>query len=135
MAAYSTDIMTPMQGVDTPPAESFETRGVLKARQTASLAAGMSARILKAPYKPGQRFKRGALLVQFDCERLSAEKRALEEAKAASALKHDNIKELLLAGAAGELEETLAAAETRQSQCPAWRCQSALQRLRHLRAL
>ncbi len=115
MAAYSTDIMTPMQGVDTPPAESFETRGVLKARQTASLAAGMSARILKAPYKPGQRFKRGALLVQFDCERLSAEKRALEEAKAASALKHDNIKELLLAGAAGELEETLAAAETRQA--------------------
>lgn len=96
-------------------AEMLQTRGVLKARQTANLAAGMSARILKAPYKPGQRFKRGALLVRFDCERLNAEKSAVNATKSAAEFKHTNIKELLFAGAAGELEATLAAAEVRRA--------------------
>ncbi len=93
----------------------LQTRGVLKARQTANLAAGMSARIIKVPYKPGQRFKRGALLVRFDCERLNAEKNAVNAAKSAAEFKHTNIKELLFAGAAGELEVTLAAADVRKA--------------------
>ena len=88
-----------------------QARGVLKARQTANLAAAMSARILKAPYKPGQHFKRGALLIRFDCERLQAEKSAMVAAKSTAQLKHTNISELLVAGAAGELEVTLAAAD------------------------
>jgi len=96
---------------ETQDTKMLQTRGVLKARQTANLAAGMSARIIKAPYKPGQRFKRGALLIQFDCERLNAEKNAMEAAKSTAQLKHTNISELLLAGAAGELEVTLAAAD------------------------
>ncbi len=125
MSAFATDInsnATPdispaLETVDkiSSQAEIRQTRGVLKARQTANLAAGMSARILKAPYKPGQRFKRGALLVRFDCERLNAEQGAVDAAKSAAEFKHTNIKELLFAGAAGELEATLAAAEVRRA--------------------
>lgn len=115
IAAYSAGITAPIETVDKIVQEKPEARGVLKAKQTANLAAGMSARVLKVPYKPGQAFKRGALLIRFDCERLSAERRALEEAKAAAGFKHENIKELLFAGAAGELEETLAATEARQA--------------------
>jgi len=96
-------------------AANTQTRGVLRARQTANIAAAMSARILKAPYKAGQSFKRGARLIQFDCGHLSAQKNALIAAQTTARLKHENIKELLVAGAAGQLEETLAAAEVHQT--------------------
>ena len=115
LSAYSSEMTT------SPPAQmqnestTAQARGVLKAKQSANLAAPMSSKILKAPYKPGQHFKRGALLVSFDCERLQAEKRALLESKSAAVLKHENTAELLRAGAAGGLEETLAAAQVRKA--------------------
>jgi len=115
ISAYSSE-MTSTQPIQIQiTTEYIEARGVLKAKQSANLAAPMSARILKAPYKPGQHFKRGALLVSFDCERLQAERRAIEEAKSSAVLKHENTAELLRAGAAGGLEETLAAAEVRKA--------------------
>ena len=106
-----------------PSAEASQTsariqtaRGVLEASQTAKLAAGLSARVLKAPYRPGQHFRRGALLVAFDCSRQKARKTALEAARQAARLKLDNMNELLAAGAAGELEVTLARAELQQAE-------------------
>lgn len=85
-----------------------QARGVLKAHQEATLAAGMSAKIVRAPYKTGQYFKKGGLLIQFDCARLKAESQALEQARNSAKFKFDNVSELLQAGAAGELELDIA---------------------------
>ncbi len=100
----------------TPRTYARQARGILKAAQRAELAAPISARIIKAPFQSGQRFKQGALLIKFDCNRVEAEKTALEAALNTARFKHDNIKELLFAGAAGELEETLAAAEVKKAE-------------------
>ncbi|HHL43550.1 MAG TPA: HlyD family efflux transporter periplasmic adaptor subunit [Hellea balneolensis] len=89
----------------------LRTHGVLKARQTATLAAGMSAKIISAPYKDGQYFKKGALLVKFDCERLRAEKQAIEQSRQSAQYKYDNASELFNAGAAGSLERDIASSE------------------------
>ena len=106
--------------IETPPqttqAPILTTRGVLQPRQSADIAASMSARITHAPHKAGQSFARGDILIRFDCARLKAEKSALIESGKAYALKAENINELHAAGAAGSLETALASAETRKAQ-------------------
>jgi len=96
--------------------ETRQTRGVLQAGQTAEIAAGMTGKLLKANYKPGQFFKSGALLARFDCTRQKAELLALEQAHKTLVAKHENISELFALGAAGELEVTIARSEMQQAK-------------------
>ena len=95
--------------------ETHQTRGVLQAGQTAEIAAGMTGRLLKAGYKPGQYFKSGALLARFDCTRQKAELLALEQAHKTLMAKHENTSELFALGAAGELDVTIARSEMQQA--------------------
>ena len=96
--------------------ETQQTRGVLQAGQTAEIAAGMTGRLLKANYKPGQYFKAGALLARFDCTRQKAELLALEQAHKTLMAKHENTSELFSLGAAGELDVTIARSEMQQAK-------------------
>ena len=96
-------------------ASPLEARGVLRSGQRAEIAAGMAGRLLKAGYKPGQSFKAGALLAQFDCSRQEAELAALMQAHKTLAAKHANSSELFNLGAAGELDVTIARSEMQQA--------------------
>lgn len=94
-------------------------RGVLRAGQTAEIAAGMAGRLLKAGYKPGQYFKSGALLAKFDCTRQEAELAAVVQAHQTLTVKHENTSELFTLGAAGELDVTIARSEMQQASAEA----------------
>jgi RND family efflux transporter MFP subunit len=94
---------------------NYQARGVLKAGQTAEIAAGMAGRLLRVAYKPGQSFKAGALLAQFDCTRQKAERAALVQAHQTLHAKHENISELYGLGAAGSLDVTIARSEMQQA--------------------
>lgn len=73
----------------------------------------MSARLIKVPLKPGQTFKKGALLAQFDCTQERAQAEAI---KYALSVKSENVKELEALGAAGTLEVSMADAEAARAQ-------------------
>lgn len=92
-----------------------EARGVLKASEEAIIASGMAARLLKAGYKPGQRFDRGALLAKFDCTQQEAELNALKQAHETLSLRYKNQDHLFKAGAAGELDVSVARSEMHQA--------------------
>jgi len=93
----------------------MNARGVLRAKETADIAAGMSGRLTAAPLKSGQYFKRGALLAKFDCRAQEAELDALTRAHATLTLKHENTQELLSLGAAGQLDADIARSEMLQA--------------------
>ncbi len=90
-------------------------RGVIRPGQTAEIAAGMSGKLTSAPYRPGQYFKKGAVLARFNCTRQEAEAKALARAHQTLTLKHENISELYNAGAAGALEMSIAQSEVQQA--------------------
>ncbi|HEU5408542.1 MAG TPA: biotin/lipoyl-binding protein [Nitrospira sp.] len=54
-------------------AELSIIRGVVKATAQATLASQVQGRISRLPFKEGQRFKKGALLVALDCSKYEAE--------------------------------------------------------------
>lgn len=86
-------------------------RGVLRSANEATLATDTSLRILEIPFRAGQAFAKGDLLVAFDCERLEGERLMAEaEARGAQAT-HDNASRLHEQRAAGALEVAVAKAE------------------------
>lgn len=92
-----------------------QARGVLKASEEAVIASGLAGRLTKASYKTGQTFKRGALLAAFDCTQQKAELSALEKAYETLSLRYKNQDHLFKAGAAGELDVSIARSEMEQA--------------------
>jgi len=54
------------------------SRGVVRSKHEATLSSRTAARIVQMPVREGSAFKRGDLLVAFDCDRTQAEIRAAE---------------------------------------------------------
>ncbi|WP_390317137.1 efflux RND transporter periplasmic adaptor subunit [Variovorax soli] len=59
-----------------PVADTNTARGVLRAENEAVLASPVSERIVQMPFREGDSFRRGDVLVSFDCSQLAAELRA-----------------------------------------------------------
>ena len=116
--AFANDRDTNITSVTSGPALSsldHEARGVLKAGEEAIIASGMTARLTSASYKPGQYFKSGALLARFDCTQQEAELSALTQAHQTLTLKYKNQDHLFKAGAAGQLDVSVARSEMQQA--------------------
>jgi len=97
------------------PTQKNIARGVLRAKQTANIAAGMSGQLLDAPYKSGQFFKSGDLLAKFDCALEEAELAAILQKHQTHSLKYETALELFKYGAAGKLDVDLAKSEMQQA--------------------
>jgi membrane fusion protein, multidrug efflux system len=76
-------------------------RGVVRAIETATISAELNARIIKLPYRDGDRFNRGDILVQFDCVKLDAEVEGATAAHQTHKLAHANQLQLSRYKAAG----------------------------------
>ncbi len=61
-----------------------EARGVLRAVDQATLSSELNARIVEMPYREGESFKKGDLLVRFDCSAYQAQLAASQAAMRAA---------------------------------------------------
>ncbi|MGY0216135.1 efflux RND transporter periplasmic adaptor subunit [Endozoicomonadaceae bacterium StTr2] len=75
-------------------AEQFEARALINAIERAVLSAELSARVDNLPKRPGERFRKGDLLVALDCDLYQAQTdKVVAENKAAKA-RYDNARKL-----------------------------------------
>lgn len=86
------------------PAGGEAVRGVVRARSTAVLSSRLSAQITRMPLQAGQSFRKGDLLVAFDCERQRAEARAAVAAHRAHQKTYEVQRELETHNAIGRME-------------------------------
>ena len=101
------------------PVTPLEARGVIEAKDTAEIAAPMAARLTSVSLKPGQAFRKGAVIAHFDCAAMRSELAATERAIDTLTIRHENQSELFALGAAGELDVKLAASEVAQAEAEA----------------
>jgi RND family efflux transporter MFP subunit len=85
-------------------AQVSTVRGVVRARNVAVLSSRLSALITKMPFQEGQSFRKGDLLVSFDCERQRAELQASMAAHRAHKKTHEVQRELEAHNAIGRME-------------------------------
>jgi membrane fusion protein, multidrug efflux system len=104
-------------------------RGIVRASETAIISAELNARIVALPFRDGDRFNKGDLLVAFDCVRLDAELKAGTAAYKGHQLAYENQRQLSEYSAAGtsaveqamfeaeKAEAEVIALEARRSSC------------------
>ena len=85
-------------------AQGSTVRGVVRAGNVAVLSSRLSALITKMPFREGQSFRKGDLLVSFDCERQRAELQASMAAHRAHKKTHEVQQELVTHHAIGRME-------------------------------
>lgn len=76
-------------------------RVVVRSYETAAIGAELNARIIRMPMREGDRFRKGDVLVAFDCGRIAAEHDAALAAAKAFENAYENQKQLLQYRAAG----------------------------------
>lgn len=92
------------------------TRGLIKPVNQATLSSEISARITKLPYKVGASFKKGNILINFDCSQYSAELDAAKAEYLARAKRLDNNRQLLKLNAISKIEVDISEAEAQKAR-------------------
>lgn len=96
-------------------AELSTIRGVVKATAQATLASQVQGRINRLPFKEGQRFKKGALLVALDCSKYEAELASAQAEYRAKKKTYENNLRLSEHQAVGQLELEVSQAEAEKA--------------------
>jgi len=92
-------------------AELSTIRGVVKSAAQATLASQVQGRISRLPFKEGQRFKKGAVVVVLDCSKYEAELASAEAEHRAKRKTYENNLRLGEHQAVGQLELEVSQAE------------------------
>lgn len=97
------------------PPELGVIRGVVHPLKEATIAAELQATIRRLPFRDGQRFRKGDLLVEFFCEQFHAELAAAKADYEGRQLVFLNSQELAKLNGIGELEKQLSEIEMKKS--------------------
>lgn len=91
-------------------------RGLIKPEKKAILSSEISARIIKLPYKTGASFKKGNVLISFDCSLYSAELAAAKAEHLARSKRLENNRQLLGLNAISNIEVDISEAEVQRAR-------------------
>ncbi len=94
-------------------------RGVIKARREAVIQSDLSAPVAEAPKRTGDAFKKGDLLLRFECEAQLAEAAAAAAAYRAARARHDSDVEMKAHDAAGRFDVSLSKADMEEADARA----------------
>lgn len=97
--------------------EATEARGVLRALNKAALASELSGRIVDLPFQEGEFFKKGDILVRFDCSAYQAQLAAAQAASRGASEELAHNRQLASLNSVGRFE--VARAEARLSEAQA----------------
>lgn len=97
-------------------AADIPIRGIVKSRHETTIATEFPARILKLPFRDGQRFAANDVLVDFECEKQRGELAAAEAEFRGKAAARDNSRSLRKLNAAGSFDVTLAEADAERAE-------------------
>ncbi|PJI47500.1 MAG: efflux transporter periplasmic adaptor subunit [Pseudomonas sp.] len=96
-----------------------DVRGVLYARGQAMLSSELAGRILEMPFAEGQAFKKGDVLVRFDCSAYQAQLNAAQAGVRAAAEELSHNRKLASLNSVGRYEVALAEAKQAEAQAQA----------------
>lgn len=94
-------------------AQAFEPgqiRGVIRALNEAAISSDIGTRVITLPFREGDAFRRDDVLIEFDCEKLRADVKAIEAERRGLHAAWENSARLYQMRAAGAHEVTMAAA-------------------------
>ncbi|WP_184590109.1 efflux RND transporter periplasmic adaptor subunit [Pseudomonas nitroreducens] len=113
------DPLLPATASGSAEAAGRDVRGVLHAREQAMLSSELAGRILEMPFAEGQAFKKGDVLVRFDCSAYQAQLNAAQAGVRAAAEELSHNRQLASLNSVGRYEVALAEAKQAEAQAQA----------------
>ncbi len=116
--AQTSDPLLTLPPHDNPPSTSADNqaRGILVAVDQATLSSDLAGRIVEIPFREGESFKKGDLLVRFDCSVYQAQLAAAQAAMRAAEAELSQNQQLAQMKSVGRHAVSLSAARFAQSQ-------------------
>lgn len=99
----------------TEPSDAVKARGVLRSAGEATLASDVNVPIVRLPFREGQTFAKGDILVALYCDRFEAELKIAEAEARGHLAAYESAAHLARMKAAGALEVTIARAQMEKS--------------------
>ncbi|UCL84828.1 efflux RND transporter periplasmic adaptor subunit [Pseudomonas nitroreducens] len=96
-----------------------DVRGILRARDQAMLSSELAGRILEMPFAEGQSFRKGDVLVRFDCSAYQAQLNAAQAGAKAAGEQLAHNRQLAALNSVGRFEVALAEAKLAEAQAQA----------------
>lgn len=97
-------LATPVGAGDPLAVEAMPVRGIVRPLHQAAIATDLAARVAEIGFREAEAFRKGDVLVRFDCERLEAEHRAAEAVHREMQLALDSNLYLDKRGAIGKID-------------------------------
>ncbi|MEM7254234.1 MAG: efflux RND transporter periplasmic adaptor subunit [Pseudomonadota bacterium] len=94
---------------------SLQVRGLVRADNEALISSEVNARVVKMPYREGEAFAKGDLLVEFDCRLLRADLNEARASLSAARKKHLNNKQLADLNAIGNVDVQVSEANEKEA--------------------
>lgn len=118
-AAFALVLATGATAVRADDAAVTLVRGVVRAEAAATVSSELIARVAALPFKPGQSFRAGDVLLKFDCRRYEADLRAAEAEVKMQQITVETNQHLLRHRATGANDLALAEAKLAQASAAA----------------
>lgn len=109
-------ILLPLTFTSTAMAQDISARGLVKAKSRAVLASEIGAVVNKTPLRSGDAFKKGDLLIGFDCRLLTNQKDKVAAQTTGAKAELANARDLEKMRSIGKLDVTLAEAGYKTAQ-------------------
>lgn len=93
----------------------FEARGLVRSAAKVDIRSDINAHVISAPFLEGMSFKKGDILIKFDCSKQRAELKAAKASANAAWIEHSTKKKLLKHQAVGKKEVQLAGARAAEA--------------------
>ncbi|RLQ88115.1 efflux RND transporter periplasmic adaptor subunit [Notoacmeibacter ruber] len=98
---------------------ALDIRGLVKASDRVEISTDIVAAITETPFRDGERFRKGDILIRLDCGQYRAELTAARAAVNSARLEYNQKVQLKTYGAAGKGEVDIAASRFRRSEAEA----------------
>jgi len=119
MPLWADDLLATPASTTPLVAAERQPRGVLRARDQAVLASELAGRITEVPFAEGQHFRKGEVLVRFDCGAYQAQLNAVQAAARAAREELAHKQQLAALNSVGRFEVNLAEARRAQAEAEA----------------
>lgn len=93
----------------------LQARGLVRSAAKVDIRTDLNARVISAPFLEGMPFKKGDILIKFDCSKQKAEYQVAKASANAAWIEHNTKKKLLKHQAVGKKEVQIAAARAAEA--------------------